>query len=256
RKLLKHKARHSGEKPHSCATCGKCFIGSGDLQRHIRSHTGEKPYICSACGKSFTRSAMLRRHSTQHCKGTAQADNPPASASDPPPPSSEDAASFCKSVAHHKPPAASGEQHFPTGMPHGGLDKPPSSSASPAPTAPQIGTPPHSLHLSPASTPPPLPELRSLVPHHLLSSSHQERNAALAGTDHLKLTKPPLSQEPEYGPYVESGSVSVGRPYAPAADNRCTSLTSGRPTSGSYRSSEGQFISSVTLWGLAMKTLQ
>lgn len=193
---------------------------------------------------------MLRRHSTQHCKG-AQADNPPANISDPSP-NSEDAASFCKSVTHDKPPAAPGEQHFSNVLPH----KPPSSSASPAQTAPHIGTPPHSLHLSPASTPSPLPELRSLVPHHLLSSSHQERNTTLTGTDHLKLTKPHLSQEPEYGPYVENGSVSVGRPYVPTADNRCTSLTSGRSGSGSYRSNEGQFISSVTLWGLAMKTLQ
>lgn len=197
---------------------------------------------------------MLRRHSTQHCKG-AQANNTPANISDPSP-NLEDAASFCKSVTHEKPPAASGEQHFSTVMPHGALDKAPSSSASPAQTAPHIGSPPHSLHLSPASTPSPLPELRSLVPHHLLSSGHQERNAALAGTDPLKLAKPHLSQEPEYGPYVENGSMSVGRPYVPTADNRCTSLTSGRSSSGSYRSNEGQFISSVTLWGLAMKTLQ
>lgn len=197
---------------------------------------------------------MLRRHSTQHCKG-AQADDNPASISEPSP-NLEDAASFCKSVAHEKPPAASGEQRFPTVMPHGALDKAPPSSASPAQAAPHIGSPPHSLHLSPASTPSPLPELRSLVPHHLLSSSHQERHAALAGADHLKLAKPHLSQEPEYGPYVENGSVPVGRPYVPTADHRCTPLTSGRSTSGPYRSHEGQFISSVTLWGLAMKTLQ
>lgn len=197
---------------------------------------------------------MLRRHSAQHCKG-AQADDPPADISDPSP-NLEDAASFCKSVAREKAPAASGEQHFSAVMPHGALDKAPSSSASPAQTAAHMASPPHSLHLSPASTPSPLPELRSLVPHHLLSSSHQERNAALAGTDHLKLAKPHLSQEPEYGPYVENGSVSVGRPYVPTADSRCTSLTSGRSGSGSYRSNEGQFISSVTLWGLAMKTLQ
>lgn len=197
---------------------------------------------------------MLRRHSTQHCKG-AQADDPAANVPDRPP-NSEDAASCCKSATHDKPPAASGEQHFSNAMPHGGLDKPPSSSASPAQTAPHIGTPPHGLHLSPASTPSPLPELRSLVPHHLLSSSHQERNPALAGADHLKLAKPHLSQEPEYGPYVENGSVSAGRPYAPTADTRCTSLSAGRPSGGSYRSNEGQFISSVTLWGLAMKTLQ
>lgn len=201
---------------------------------------------------------MLRRHSTQHCKGTAQADNPPASVSDPSP-GSEDAGSFCKAVAHHKPAAAaaaSGEQHFSNVMPLGGSEKPPASSASPAQAAPPIGTPPQSLRLSPASTPPPLPELRSLVPHHLLSSGHQERNAAVAGADHLKLTKPRLSQEPECGPYVDNGSLSVGRPYVSTADNRCTSISSGRSGSGSYRSSEGQFISSVTLWGLAMKTLQ
>lgn len=191
---------------------------------------------------------MLRRHSTQHCKGTA-VNNPPANSPDRSP-NSEDPASFRKSVTHDKPPAASSEQHFSSVMPHGGLDKPQSSSASPAQTAP------HGLHLSPASTPSPLPELRSLVPHHLLSSSHQERNTALTGTDHLKLAKPHISQEPEYGPYVENGSMSVGRPYVSTADNRCTSLTSGRSSSGSYRSNEGQFISSVTLWGLAMKTLQ
>lgn len=197
---------------------------------------------------------MLRRHSAQHCKG-APADDAPANPSDPSP-NSEDPASFRKSASHDKLPAASGEQHFPSVMPHGGLDKPPPSSASPAETAPHMDTPPHSLHLSPASTPSPLPELRSLVPHHLLSSSHQERNTALPGTDHLKLAKAHLSQEPEYGPYVENGSMSVGRPYMSTTDARCTSLTSGRSGSGSYRSNEGQFISSVTLWGLAMKTLQ
>ncbi|XP_051271630.1 LOW QUALITY PROTEIN: zinc finger and BTB domain-containing protein 49 [Dicentrarchus labrax] len=254
RKLLKHKARHVGEKPHSCATCGKCFIGSGDLQRHIRSHTGEKPYICNACGKSFTRSAMLRRHSNMHCKG-APANSPVTDNSDPPR-SSVGATSFPKPVSHSKPPATTSEQHFPSMMPHTGLEKPSPPSTSPTQ---HIETPPPSMHLSPASTPTPLPELRSLVPHHLLSSSHQERSG-----DHVKLVKPHLSQEAVYGPYVENGNMSVemgrsvmGRPYLPPSDNHCSSLTSSsRPNSGPYRSSEGQFISSVTLWGLAMKTLQ
>lgn len=241
---------------------GKCFIGSGDLQRHIRSHTGEKPYICNACGKSFTRSAMLRRHSTMHCKG-APADSPVTDSSDPPH-GSDGAASFHKPVRHSKPPATSSEQHFPSVMPHAGLEKPSAPPTSPPQPTPHIETPPSSMHLSPASTPTPLPELRSLVPHHLLSSSHQERSAALTGTDHMRLAKPHLSQEAEYGPYVENGNMSVemgrglvGRPYLPPTDNRCSSLTaSSRPNTGPYRSSEGQFISSVTLWGLAMKTLQ
>lgn len=241
---------------------GKCFIGSGDLQRHIRSHTGEKPYICNACGKSFTRSAMLRRHSTMHCKG-APADSP-ATENSAPPHSSEGAASFHKPLSHSKPPATTSEQHFPSMMPRAGLEKPSPPPTSPPHPTPHIETPPSSMHLSPASTPTPLPELRSLVPHHLLSSSHQERSTALTPTEHMKLAKPHLSQEAEYGPYVENGNMSVemgrglvGRPYLPPTDNRCSSLTSSsRSNTGSYRSSEGQLISSVTLWGLAMKTLQ
>ncbi|XP_074477180.1 zinc finger and BTB domain-containing protein 49 [Sebastes fasciatus] len=252
RKLLKHKARHIGEKPHSCATCGKCFIGSGDLQRHIRSHTGEKPYICDACGKSFTRSAMLRRHRSMHCKG-APAGSPVADHSDSP-----------KPVSRSKRPAATSEHHFPSMMPHSGLEKPSPPTPSPPQPPPHIETPPPSMHLSPASTPTPLPELRTLVPHHLLSSSHQERSSALTATDHMKLAKPQLSPEAVYGPYaedscmpVEMGRGLVGRPYLPPTDNHCSSLTSSsRPNSGSYRSTEGQFISSVTLWGLTMKTLQ
>lgn len=243
RKLLKHKSRHSGEKPHSCATCGKSFIGSGDLLRHIRSHTGEKPYVCNECGKSFSRSAMLRRHCNMQCKG------PPTDSSDPPH-SSDAGVSFPKS--NSKTPAGTSEQPFSSMLPHSELDKPSQPS--------QPATPPTSMHLSPASTTSTaLPELRSLVPHHLLSSSHQDRS-----TDHMKLSKPHMSPEPVYGPYVENGNgpmemgrSPVGRPYVPPTNNQCTSVSgSNKSNSSSYKSSEGQFISSVTLWGLAMKTLQ
>ncbi|XP_057701454.1 zinc finger and BTB domain-containing protein 49 isoform X2 [Corythoichthys intestinalis] len=226
RNLLKHKACHGGEKPHSCPTCGKCFIGSGDLQRHIRSHTGEKPYLCSTCGKSFTRSAMLRKHSNMHCKGVP-ADGDITENSEQ---------TLSSDTGPEKP-------------------SPPVSS----PPTPNVETPPLGIQLSPASTPTSLPELRSLVPHHLLATSHQERSTALPGPDHMKLPKQHIPQEVEYGPYIENGPMGgemgrglLGKPYLPVQDNYCAT----RSNSGLYRSSEGNFISSVTLWGIAMKTLQ
>lgn len=263
RKLLKHKARHAGEKHHSCATCGKSFMGSGDLQRHIRSHTGEKPYTCSACGKSFTRSAMLRRHTTMHCKGAP--DETPAAESADPPCSSEGSDCFHNAVGcNERPPPSAGEQHFTGELPHAALEKHSTPPASPPQASARAETPPPppGVRLSPASAPAALPELRSLVPHHLLSSSHQERATSLAGAEHVRLVKAQLPQGSEYGPYVENGSTSVeaargltGRPYLSPVENRCTShSSSGRPAS--LRAAEGQLISSVTLWGFAMKTLQ
>uniref|UniRef100_A0A1A8BWE7 Zinc finger and BTB domain containing 49 n=1 Tax=Nothobranchius kadleci TaxID=1051664 RepID=A0A1A8BWE7_NOTKA len=254
RKVLKHKARHTGGKPHSCATCGKCFIGSGDLQRHIRSHTGEKPYVCNTCGKSFTRSAMLRRHSSMHCKGPPVSSPVTVTVISEQTDSSDGAASFAKPNSPNKPPATTLEQHSSAMLPNTGLDKPPPPSPSPPQATQHAETSSPSMHLSPALTS--LPELRSLVPHHLLSSSHQERSVALLSADRIKLSKQQASPEVVYGPYMENGNMSIerdpaGRPYLPPTD--CSSLTgSSRP----FRSNEGQFISSVTLWGLAMKTLQ
>ncbi|XP_068171550.1 zinc finger and BTB domain-containing protein 49 [Antennarius striatus] len=253
RKVLKHKARHAGEKPHSCATCGKSFIHSGDLQRHIRSHTGEKPYVCNTCGNSFTRSAMLRRHKNRHCKGPPP--DSPATENPDPTCGSNGVASFSKPVSHGKHPTTSSEPHFATVTPHAGLKKPSSAPTSPPPPS-HVETPPSSVQLNPTSASNPLPELRSLVPHHLLSSSHQERSAAVTATDNTKLTKPHLSQEAVYGPCVENGNMALEMGRAAAARPYLPSTSSSRPSSGSYRSSEGQFISSVTLWGLAMKTLQ
>lgn len=182
-----------------------------------------------------------------HCKGAP--DTSPAADISGQPTSSDEGAPF--SLQHSKTLQASVEQPLPTLVSNSGQEKPLSPSTA------HLETP-----LSPASPSEALRELPALAPHHLLSSSHQEKfPPPHPAPDHLKLGKPHLSQDIVYGPYMENGSEisrgQSGRPYVPQTDNHCGSLpASSKPSGAPYRASEGPFFSSVTLWGLAMKTLQ
>ena len=67
-KLLIHKRRHTGEKTHECdyKGCGYKFATSDQLIRHKRRHTGDKPYKCNDCNFKCSRSDVLAIHKRKH----------------------------------------------------------------------------------------------------------------------------------------------------------------------------------------------
>ncbi|NWI66036.1 ZBT49 protein, partial [Todus mexicanus] len=105
--------------------------------------------------------------------------------------------------------------------------------------------------------------LRSMIQHH--DAANQQK----LNVDSAKLPKAQTQQSPPPPPYayadvdvssaeepLQSDNIAMIRSSMVSLDSHCNDPLGSRTSSAAYKNNEGPFFSSMTLWGLAMKTLQ